>query len=54
MTEPNWDDIHEPAKFFQLDEGYDRKTLKRAYTKLIKQYKPEKISGRVSKNSCRI
>ena len=49
MTEPNWDDIHEPAKFFQLDEGYDRKTLKRAYTKLIKQYKPEKFPDEFQK-----
>lgn len=43
MEEPNWNDIHDPIKFFKLDEDFDRKTLKRAYTKLIKQFKPEKF-----------
>lgn len=32
---------HDPLGFFCLQEGFDRKDLKRAYGKLIRRYKPE-------------
>ncbi len=42
MDEPNWNLLpHSPAEFFGLTEPIDRKALKRAYTNLIKRYKPE-------------
>lgn len=31
----------DPQRFFELDDGYDRKALKRAYGKAIRVYKPE-------------
>lgn len=33
---------HDPVSFFGLGEGFDRKDLKRAYTRLIRRYKPER------------
>lgn len=43
-TEPNWNLLpHNPEAFFELDEGYDRKDLKRRYNRLLKQFKPEKF-----------
>lgn len=33
---------HDPVAFFGLDEGFDRKDLKRAYSRLIRKYKPER------------
>ena len=43
-VEPNWDLLpFEPVAFFDLDEGFDRKALKRKYNALIKKYKPEKF-----------
>lgn len=38
----DWDCLpHDPLGFFGLQRGFDRKDLKRAYGKLIRQYKPE-------------
>ena len=31
----------DPELFFGLDEGYERRDLKRAYGKAIRRYKPE-------------
>ena len=43
-TDPDWSHLpHDPERFFSLDPGYDRKTLKRAYNRLLRQYKPEKF-----------
>lgn len=40
---PDWNLLpHRPAEFFSLAEGFDRKDLKRAYNRLLKQFKPEK------------
>lgn len=33
---------HDPAGFFALTAGYDRKDLKRSYNRLLRLYKPEK------------
>jgi len=33
---------HAPLAFFGLDESFDRKELKRAYNRLLRQFKPEK------------
>ena len=33
---------HDPEGFFGLSEGYDRRDLKRAYGKAIRQFKPDK------------
>ena len=42
-SEPNWDLLpFDPVSFFELEEGFDRKSLKRKYNALIKRYKPEK------------
>jgi curved DNA-binding protein CbpA len=39
---PNWNLLpNNPLEFFGLAPGFDRKELKRAYGKLIKQFKPE-------------
>ncbi|MCH2204672.1 MAG: J domain-containing protein [Lentisphaerales bacterium] len=35
--------INDPYDFFELADGFTKKDLKRAYTKKIKQYKPEKF-----------
>lgn len=38
----NWDFLpHRPLEFFGLSPTFDRKDLKRAYGRLIRQYKPE-------------
>jgi succinate dehydrogenase hydrophobic anchor subunit len=40
---PDWSLLpHEPARFFGLDSGFDRKDLKRSYNRLLRLYKPEK------------
>lgn len=40
---PDWSLLpHEPARFFGLDSGFDRKDLKRCYNRLLRLYKPEK------------
>lgn len=42
--EMEWEHLpYDPQSFFKLDEGFTRKDLKRAYTRLIKKYKPEKF-----------
>ncbi len=47
---PRWDLLpHDPAGFFELSTGFDRKTLKRAYGKLIRQFKPEKFPEQFQK-----
>jgi hypothetical protein len=44
MNEPNWNLLpSQPREFFGLPNEFDRKTLKRAYNKLIRVYKPEKF-----------
>ena len=41
---PNWNLLPgNPLKFFQLQRGCDQRALKRAYGKLIRQFKPEKF-----------
>lgn len=41
---PDWNLLpHRPEAFFVLSGEYDRKDLKRAYNRLLKQYKPEKF-----------
>lgn len=43
LLELNWQLLpEEPEDFFELDDDFDRKQLKRAYTRMIKHYKPEK------------
>lgn len=40
---PDWSLLpRDPAGFFALDEGFDRKDLKRSYNRLLRRYKPEK------------
>ncbi len=42
--EPAWELLPDrPIEFFQLEPGFDRKTLKRAYGKLIRRFKPERF-----------
>jgi len=42
-TEPNWELLpRNPVGFFELQEGFDRRDLKRRYNQLIRQFKPEK------------
>ncbi|MCR9207210.1 MAG: hypothetical protein NXI28_03195 [bacterium] len=42
MSDPAWHHLpHDPRSFFDLAEGFDRRDLKRAYGKLIRQFKPE-------------
>ncbi len=42
-NQPNWDLLPDkPVDFFQLEEEYDRKQLKRSYNRLIKRFKPER------------
>ncbi len=42
MNEPDWSLLpNHPRKFFGLSETFDRKELKRSYSRLIKIYKPE-------------
>lgn len=41
--EPNWDALpHDPQAFFELPTGFDRRDLKRSYSRLIRVYKPER------------
>jgi hypothetical protein len=43
-SEPDWSLLpHQPEAFFELQDDYDRKDLKRRYNRLLKQYKPEKF-----------
>ena len=43
MNEPDWSLLPQhPQAFFELDDGFDQKTLKRVYNRLLKKYKPEK------------
>ena len=47
---PNWSLLPRDAeRFFGLEEGFDRKTLKRAYNALIRVYKPEKFPDEFQK-----
>ncbi len=42
--EPNWSALpHEPQRFFELPEGFDRIDLRRKYSALIRRFKPEKF-----------
>lgn len=42
-TEPDWGHLpHDPVAFFELNSGYERRDLKRAYNRLLRIYKPEK------------
>ncbi|MEO9594777.1 J domain-containing protein [Rhodopirellula bahusiensis] len=42
MSDPAWHHLpHDPRSFFDLAEDFDRRDLKRAYGKLIRQFKPE-------------
>ena len=42
-NDPNWDLLPDkPTDFFGLEEGFDRKQLKRSYNRLIKRFKPER------------
>jgi len=44
LPAPSWHLLpHEPEAFFGLEEGYDRKALKRKYNTLLRQFKPEKF-----------
>lgn len=44
IDEPNWDLLpHQAAEFFGVDRDCDARTLKRAYNRLIRKYKPEKF-----------
>lgn len=41
--EPCWEHLpRRPDLFFELKEGFDRRDLKRAYNRLVRQYKPER------------
>ena len=41
--EPDWNLLpHAPEEFFGLAEGFDLRTLKRSYNRLIRRFKPEK------------
>lgn len=43
-VEPNWSLLpHDPARFFGLDAGFDRRDLKRCYNQLIRRFKPERF-----------
>ena len=40
--ELDWDALpHDAERFFELDEGYSRRDLKKQYARLIKKFKPE-------------
>lgn len=42
MSDPAWHHLpQDPRSFFELPEEFDRRDLKRAYGKLIRQFKPE-------------
>lgn len=41
---PDWDLLPgQPRAFFELEEGFDRKDLKRAYNGLLRRFKPERF-----------
>ncbi len=41
---PDWNLLpHSPQAFFHLEEGFDRKDLKRSYNRLLRIFKPEKF-----------
>ena len=43
VSEPNWGLLpYKAREFFGLDSEFDRKALKRAYSKLIRRFKPER------------
>lgn len=43
-NEPDWSLLpHDPARFFGLDAGFDRRDLKRCYNQLIRRFKPERF-----------
>ena len=43
-AEPDWDLLPGyPERFFNLEPGYDRRDLKRAYNRLLRRFKPEKF-----------
>ncbi len=45
-SEPNWHLLpHNPSQFFELSNSSDVRDLKRAYNRLLRQYKPEKFPG---------
>ena len=47
---PDWSLLpHNPVGFFELSNDFDRKTLKRKYNQLIRQYKPEKAPAEFQK-----
>ncbi len=47
---PDWSLLpHNPIAFFGLSKGFDRKALKRKYSKLIRQFKPEKFPAEFQK-----
>jgi len=40
--QPDWQRLpHDPRGFFQLDDEFDRKQLKRSYNRFIRRFKPE-------------
>ncbi len=42
--EPKWELLpHRPMEFFELETGFDRTDLKRAYNRWIKRFKPDKF-----------
>ena len=44
VDEPDWGLLpYRAQEFFGLDSGFDRKALKRAYSKLIRRFKPERF-----------
>ena len=41
--EPAWELLpHQPRRFFELEPDFDKRELKRRYTRLIKRFKPER------------
>lgn len=43
VEQPNWDTLpHDPQAFFELADGFERRDLKRSYSRLIRVYKPER------------
>lgn len=49
-AQPDWNLLpFQAQQFFDLTDGFDRKTLKRAYNRLIRTYKPEKYPAEFQK-----
>lgn len=47
---PDWELLpRDPEGFFGLEPGYDLRTLKRSYNKLLRKYKPEKFPDEFQK-----